>query len=75
VAAASASNRPTYLTTLGEIMATPQPKSLREKDVTVFGDFEDLDHAKRVLRLGQRSERRAALRWLKKRNNQKATEQ
>jgi hypothetical protein len=56
---------------------TPQPRSLRENGVTAAGDFSDEAYAKLVLRYGQRAERRAAARWLRKQeqSNKKATEQ
>ena len=58
-------------------MPTPQPKSLREVGTTAAGDFQSETYAKRVLRYGQRAERRAAARWLRKQeqSNKKAAEQ
>jgi len=56
-------------------MAAPQPKSLREVGTTVAGDFESAAYARRVLRYGQRAERRAAARWLHKQESKKAAEQ
>ncbi|NDG04703.1 MAG: hypothetical protein EB121_05060 [Alphaproteobacteria bacterium] len=57
-------------------MPTPQPKSLRESGASAGGDFPNLIHARRVLRYGQRAERRAAARWLhKQESNKKAAEQ
>jgi len=56
---------------------TPQPRSLRESGASAGGDFPNVAHAQQVLRYGQRAERRAAARWLRKQeqSNKKATEQ
>ena len=56
-------------------MPAPQPKSLRETGATPGYEFPNEPHAQRVLVFGQRAERRAAARWLKKQSNKKATEQ
>ena len=57
-------------------MAAPQPKSLREVGTSAAGDFQSETYARRVLRYGQRAERRAADRWLRKqKSNKKAAEQ
>jgi len=47
-------------------MAAPQPKSLRETGASAGGDFPNEKHARQVLQYGQRAERRAAARWLRK---------
>lgn len=56
----------------------PQPKSLNQPKICAAEDFSDLPHAIAVLLMGQRNERRAAARWIKKRGfcvNERASRQ
>ena len=52
-------------------MPAPQPKSLRETGATPGHEFPNEPHAQRVLVFGQRAERRAAARWLRKQQRKK----